>query len=323
MPEKKKQVLSLAGLLGVFGILLALATAFDLQISHMLADGNLVAGSYYSVNPVCNIVEIAGAWPVWAAAVFAASVLTVYFNEKKGPGRVLKIFFFCLSVIAAMLLLRDGLKYAFRIYGREELLEGPGTWLASFVFGLAAAALVLKLTYRRIRQNLDSLLPLALAVMCSCCCYFIIEIVKSPMGRMRFRGMHLLGDYSAGTRYTPWYQVSAAGKLLEGSGLVRDCFKSFPSGHTFSAGMSYVLIMLPDVFPRLRTGKGKMLSYAVPLCYTGFVGFFRIAAGAHFFSDVLVGGTLAYVAVQLFRYVFLYRNRRKAETVRQIESTAS
>lgn len=310
MSDKKKRMLSVAGFLGVFGVLLALATVFDLQVSHILTDGNLVEDRYYSVDLLCNIVEIAGAWPIWTAAVFAASVMTVYFDAKKGAGRIFEVFFFCLSVLAAMFLLRDGLKYAFRIYGREELLDGPGTWLVSLAFGLAAAALVLKLAYGRIRRNLDSLLPLALAVICSCCCYFIIEIVKSPLGRMRFRGMHLLGDYS---HYTPWYQVSAARELLEGSGLVKDCFKSFPSGHTFSAGMSYILVMLPDVFPRLRTVRGKVLSYVVPVCYTGFVGFFRIAAGAHFFSDVLVGGTLAYLAVQIFRYVFLRRNRQKAE----------
>lgn len=313
MFNKRKRLLSTVGFLGIFGVLLALATMFDLQVSHTLADGNLAAGRYYSVNPVCNIVEIAGAWPIWTAAVFAASVMTVWFDARKGAGRALKIFFFCLSALAAMLLLKDGLKYAFRIYGREELLEGPGTWLASLAFGLAAAAVVLKLSYRRIRRNLDSLLPLALAVICSCCCYLFVEIIKSPVGRMRFRGMHLLGDYAC---YTPWYQASAARELLEGSGLVKDCFKSFPSGHTFSAGMSYILIMLPDTFPRLRTGKWKVLSYVVPICYTGFVGFFRIAAGAHFFSDVLVGGTLAYLAVQLFRHVFLRRNMQRAEQAR-------
>lgn len=310
MSDKRKHLLSAAGLLGIFGVLLALATVFDLQVSHILADGNLAADRYYSINLLCNIVEIAGAWPIWTAAVFAASVMTVWFDAKKGIKRIFRVFFFCLSVLAAMLLLRDGMKYAFRIYGKEEFLDGPGTWLVSLTFGLAAAALVLKLAYGRIRQNLDRLLPLALAIICSCGCYFIIEIVKSPVGRMRFRGMHLLGDYSC---YTPWYQASAARELLEGSGLVKDCFKSFPSGHTFSAGMSYILIMLPDVFPRLRTGKRKILSYVVPVCYTGFVGVFRIAAGAHFFSDVLVGGTLAYLAVQIFRYVFLYRSRQKAE----------
>lgn len=308
MLNKKKRLLSIVGFAVVFGVLLALATVFDLQVSHILADGNLAAGRYYSVDPVCNIVEIAGAWPIWTAAVFAASVMTVFFREKRGAGKIFAVFFFCLSTMAAMLLLRDGLKYGFRIYGREELLEGPGTWLASLAFGLTAAALVLKLAGRRIRENLDRLVPFALAVICSCCCYFIIELVKSPVGRMRFRGMHLLGEYSC---YTPWYQVSAARELLKDSGLVKDCFKSFPSGHTFSAGMSYLLILLPDVFPRLRTAKGRVLSYVIPVCYTGFVGFFRIAAGAHFFSDVLVGGTLAYLAVQVFRQIFLLRNRQE------------
>lgn len=310
MPNKKKQLLSIAIFLGAFGALLALATAFDLQVSHILADGNLVADRYYSVSLLCNIVEIVGAWPVWTAAVFAASVMVVYFDAKKGAVRIFVVFFFCLSTLGAMFLLRDGLKYAFRIYGREELLEGPGTYIVSLVFGLVAAVMVLKLAGKRIKQNMDSLLPFALAIICSCCCYFIIEIVKSPVGRMRFRGMHLLGDYSY---FTHWYQVSAARKLLEGSGLVKDCFKSFPSGHTFSAGISYVLIMLPNAFPRFRTKKGKILSYVIPVCYTGFVGFFRIAAGAHFFSDVLVGGTLAYLAVQIFRYVFLLRSSQKSE----------
>lgn len=314
MSDKKKQMLSIAGLLGIFGVLLALATRFDLQVSHILTDGNLEAGRYYSKNLLCNIVEIAGAWPIWTAAVFAASVMTVWFDAKKGAKRFCRVFFFCLSVMAAMLLLRDGMKYAFRIYGREEFLDGPGTWLVSLVFGLAAAALVLQLAHRKIRQNMDSLLPLALAIICSCCCYFIIEIVKSPMGRMRFRGMHLLGDYSC---YTPWYQASTARGLLKDSGLMKDCFKSFPSGHTFSAGMSYILIMLPDAFPGLRTGKRKILSYVIPVCYTGFVGLFRIVAGAHFFSDVLVGGTLAYLAVQIFRYVFFYRGRQRSEQTRR------
>lgn len=312
MSEKRKRALFTAGTAGIFGILLALATVFDLQISHMLADGNLTAGRYYSDNLLCNLVEIAGAWPIWTAAVFAASVLTVYFRSEEGKRKALSLFFFLLSTAAAALLLQDGLKYAFRIYSKEELLEGPGTWLVSLVFGLVVAVAVLKLAGKWMGRNLNRLLPFALAIVCSCCCYFLIELIKSPMGRMRFRGMHLLGDE---TCFTPWYRKSAAGELLADSGLVKDCFKSFPSGHTFSAGMSYVLIMLPDVFPKFGTRKGKILCCVLPVLYTGFVGIFRIAAGAHFFSDVLVGGTLAYVAVLIFRYVFLGRERQRLRQI--------
>lgn len=142
MAEKKKQLLSIVGFLAGFGVLLALATVFDLQVSHILADGNLAEGRYYSVNLLCNLVEILGAWPIWAAAVFAASVLTVYFEAEGGGKRVFSVFFFILSTASAALLLRDGLKYAFRIYDREELLEGPGTWTISLIFGLIAAAAV-------------------------------------------------------------------------------------------------------------------------------------------------------------------------------------
>lgn len=308
MSKGTKRVLCIGGFLAVFGILLVLATVFDLRVSRLLADGGLVSDRYYSVSFPCSLVEIAGAWPIWAAAVFAASVLQVYFREQGGAARILEVLFFFVAAAAALFLLRDGLKYAFRIYGREELLAATGTYAVLLAFGLTVAVLVDVLAGRWIRRELDRLLPFALAILCSCLCYFIIEIIKSPMGRMRYRGMHLIGDYSC---YTPWYQVSAARELLGGSGLAGDCFKSFPSGHTFSAGMSYILTMLPDVFPRFRTRRGKILSYVIPICYTGFVGFFRIAAGAHFFSDVLVGGTLAYLAVQVFRYVFLGRESRK------------
>ena len=84
MSDKKRQAVSAAGFLAVFGVLLALATRFDLDVSHMLADRNLVASRYFSTSLLCNLVEIAGMAPIWVAATFAASVLTVYFHCKKG-----------------------------------------------------------------------------------------------------------------------------------------------------------------------------------------------------------------------------------------------
>ena len=81
-----------------------------------------------------------------------------------------------------------------------------------------------------------------------------------------------------------------------------DGFKSFPSGHTYAAGVSYALISLPYVCEKLNNKKGKLLCYLIPVLYTGLVAFYRIRVGAHFFSDVLVGGTLAFVFAELGRY---------------------
>lgn len=308
MSHKTKQLVSAVSFLLIFGSLLALASRYDLQVSHMLADKGLTASRYYSTNFMCNLVEIIGAWPIWTAGAFAAGVLTVYFQQKKGPIRGLGILFFVLTALVAAMLLRDMLKYALRIAGREELFDAPWMLAVYGVFGLASAACLVGLGRNQMKRHMKELLPFALAVICACCCYFLIELIKTPVGRMRFRAMHLIDDYSW---FTPWYQVSSAGELLSGLKLPGDYFKSFPSGHTFSASISYLLTMLPDLFEKWKTRKRKILSYVIPIAYTGFVAFFRIAAGAHFFSDVLIGGTMGYLAVQLFRYIFLYKNRSK------------
>lgn len=308
MSEKKRQLASAGGFFVIFGILLALATRYDLDVSHMLADRNLAASRYFSTNFMCNMVEIMGMAPIWIAATFAASVLTVYFQHKKGGLRRLCIFFHVLTVAVAALLLRDMLKYSLMIGGREELLNAPWMIVILLAFGLTVSGLLLKLAGDRIHRHMRVLLPFALAIVCACCCHLWIEVIKGPMGRMRFRAMHLIDDYSW---FTPWYQASHARELLAGQNLLKDYFKSFPSGHTYAASMSYLLILFPDLFTAWKTKKGKILSYVIPVAYTGFVAFFRIAAGAHFFSDVLVGGSMGYLAVQIFRYIFLYRLRDK------------
>lgn len=311
MTDKKKHFMAAAGFVLIFGGLLALATVFDLQVSFILAEPNLVTDRYFSNNFVCNLVEVVAMAPIWGFATFAAAVLTVYFRGLGGPARLLQILFFGLSVFAGTSLLRDMMKYLLQIQGREEIMKQTWFNLLMVAFGLLVTALILGLAGGWIRAHMRQMMPFALAIICSCCCFLFIELIKNPVGRMRFRAMHFVDDYSY---YTPWYQVSGARKQLGSLGFDRDYFKSFPSGHTFSGSMIYLIIMLPDLFKGLQTRKGRVLSYVVSIAYTGFVAFFRIAAGAHFFSDVLVGGTMGFLAVQLFRYIFLHRLRGRVKT---------
>ena len=54
--------------------------------------------------------------------------------------------------------------------------------------------------------------------------------------------------------------------------------------------------------------------------YTGFVAFYRIRVGAHFMSDVLIGGTLAYVLSEVGKYIFFVRpSYNKVEEVVEVE----
>ena len=120
--------------------------------------------------------------------------------------------------------------------------------------------------------------------------------------------MHLINDFSY---FTPWYVVSDAKELLSGiNEIPSDSFKSFPSGHTFSGGVIYVLICMPYLYEKFNTKKWHVVWYLIPICYTGMVGIFRIVVGAHFMSDVLFGGTIAYVASELFKYLFIVRSKK-------------
>ncbi|MDE6060839.1 MAG: phosphatase PAP2 family protein, partial [Clostridia bacterium] len=66
---------------------------------------------------------------------------------------------------------------------------------------------------------------------------------------------------------------------------VTDAFKSFPSGHTCSAGTIYALIMIPTLFG--YNGKKEKLGatiacWVVPIVYTMLVAISRIMVGAHY-----------------------------------------
>lgn len=310
MADRRKHIAAAAGLLLLFGGLLALATVFDLQVSFALAAPNLAEGRYFSTSFLCNLVEVVAMAPIWGFATFAACILTVYLHHRAGAARYLSILFFGLSVFTGSSLLRDMMKYLLQILDRETVMEQ--TWFKALMaaFGLLVTVLVLALAGRWIQAHMRQLLPFALAVVCSCCCFLFVELIKNPVGRMRFRAMHYIGDYSY---FTPWYRVSDARAQLGNLGFDRDYFKSFPSGHTFSGSMACLVMLLPDLFKSLQTGKRKTLFYVIPIAYTVTVAFFRVAAGAHFLSDVLVGGSMGFLAIQFFRYLFLHRLRRKFE----------
>ena len=71
-------------------------------------------------------------------------------------------------------------------------------------------------------------------------------------------------------------------------------FKSFPSGHTGSAA---VIVMLLSYLPYLTKGKVSMkhqkLLFFIGFLYTLALAFSRMLCGAHYLTDVCVGGFLS------------------------------
>ncbi|MCR5207891.1 MAG: phosphatase PAP2 family protein [Eubacterium sp.] len=108
-----------------------------------------------------------------------------------------------------------------------------------------------------------------------------IEITKSLWGRIRYRDLIKMPSFEA---FTPWYKPNG----INGN-------RSFPSGHTAGAAMSYLMMTLP--YASEKWEKRKAMCFAVPLVYTSIVAYTRLVMGAHFLSDVSVGGTIGFVTV--------------------------
>lgn len=110
-----------------------------------------------------------------------------------------------------------------------------------------------------------------------------IEGMKYLWGRVRFRDLLADGSYDA---FTPWYILNG----INGN-------KSFPSGHTAGAGMSYLLMLFPFVFEKFKDK--KQICFWLPCMYTSIVAFTRLVMGAHYLSDVTVGGIVSFSLVLL------------------------
>ena len=108
-----------------------------------------------------------------------------------------------------------------------------------------------------------------------------IEGLKYLWGRVRFRDLLAAGNYDA---FTSWLHPNG----INGN-------KSFPSGHTAGAGMSYLMMLLPLCTDRFK-GKER-LCFLLPFAYTSLVAFSRLVMGAHYLSDVAMGGAISFSLV--------------------------
>ena len=115
----------------------------------------------------------------------------------------------------------------------------------------------------------------------------LIEIIKMLFGRFRFREMLKLGSFEM---FTPWFKPNG----INGH-------KSFPSGHTAGASMSYLLMLVPFVSEKWKNRKA--LCFLIPFVHTSIVAFTRLIEGAHFLSDVTVGGTIGFTTVIVGIYI--------------------
>lgn len=322
MTMKKRTILSLCLFAAIFGGLLLTATFTDLQVSRILTKGTLPEGQYYATGVFGVVFECIGTCPELLISAVCAAMLTVWALRILTPGAGRTLLVIVGGAATAGLYLwefSDMFDYVCRFVQAPE--GGPSfNGVPAFLWGIAAflALLCAVLTLFAVScfsdETLKKLPRFAVVTMASIVvAILIVQAVKNPVGRMRYRAMNVIGDYSG---YTRWYVAGGQPDktwMKETFG-TSDAFKSFPSGHTRAAAATFYLIALADVIgvkSRLR----RALLWCFALAFTGVVAVSRITVGAHFFSDVLMGGTIGFCVCMLSRELFL-ENRKHLKALK-------
>lgn len=291
----KKSILTLVILAVAFIAILLVATFFDLDINIALANSESVFGQFFALF---------GEATAWLILPIAGVILFQAVTKDNKFRNYLKALWFVLTFVGFVMLV----KYFFE----EIVIEIKWSLLYEIFFALLFSVLSILGTSKIDKNVMRKLAIFAIfALVALAISQAVTTVLKGLWGRQRFRNMPT-DDYSG---FDPWYKPNWFKKGSGGAFVSdyaghpdEDAFKSFPSGHTMAASLSFIVIMLPDLFEKLK--KYKLWFYVVPAIYTAAVAISRIVIRAHFLSDVLAGATIGLSGVFLSRYlVILIKNK--------------
>lgn len=307
----KNTIIAICLFVVIFAGLLITATFTDLQVSQILTKNSLPKGQYFADDVFGRTFETVGCAPIYLMLGFAFHIIfwnIIYRFKDELWKYILAAVSTGLGVAAYYVFFNDTARYILTIFNEDALRE-PYIKTSMLFLGCILCFAATFAVKNIKEETMKNLLMFAIAVIVMAAfSNGLVNLIKIPMARPRYRAMNtssakLVGGFSLFRR---WYQPGLKydkQSLLWYFGSTDAC-KSFPSGHTCSAGMSYGLIMLIDAL-KIKSKKARIALWVFPIVYTGTVAVSRIMVGAHFFSDVLVGGTIAFLTMLLVREIFI------------------
>lgn len=109
--------------------------------------------------------------------------------------------------------------------------------------------------------------------------------------------------------YPWWKKCSNYREIMTAANILSDEFKSFPSGHTSVAALTMLFpVVLPVFYPEKQN---KVLKWFIcGAVYALVIGFSRILVGAHYLSDVGMGGLIAIVGICIVNEIYIGLNTK-------------
>lgn len=246
-------------------IMMIIGTFFDLSISKALYDQNNIFG---------NILAAFGEYP--SSLGFVSSGTMIIIGRKK-DNKIKKI----LQIILGIWFIISGSLMAAML--PTNYLDIPS--ILSIIIGLTCSILTIllitKLAKNTDRQTIIKLASVFIIVIFAN--IIIINIIKIPWGRARYR-LVAVNDQAY---FMPWYQPGTTLKdTLVAQGVLKEEFKSFPSGHTANASCMLLISLLPVLSSKL-TNKKNIL-FITGIIWTCTVALSRIIMGAHYLTDTMI-----------------------------------
>lgn len=279
--DKKISLISHAIVLSIAAALLIVASFYDLAINHALSNSESVYGLLfvslgefpaYIILPMCGV--------IWFYADHGIKDKRLMIVARVASAILVWLGFFIWGAMGS------------RITESPKVIELSALYSILFTFFTLLLGKYLKINFTRyVRFAVFALFVMLISLV-------VIRLIKIGWGRMRYRDMLKVGNFSG---FTPWYIPNG----YNGN-------TSFPSGHTASACNIYIFVVL-------FKGKRRYIANGVALLFVVLTMFSRIVVNAHFLSDVLIGGLVSYLCYFIIRLLF----ERKKSIIPPVEESAS
>lgn len=298
----KKASVIFAAISGVFVVLVAVCTFFDLDISKAISI--IGAGKYYPESFLGRFFETFGVIPVYAVTAFALSIVFHYVLREKSCPTVVKCI--CGVIIAGICvalgrkMYNQTFKYAAIHFGFDDELGGITDEIAYWLAGALSTGALLFFMKDVSDEFLNKTLVWAIVVLfAAAISQAFVQGLKNLAGRARFATLNVQGDFSD---YSRWYEFKgkrAPSNELLTLGAGGDAYRSFPSGHSAASGVSLAIAFLPACFGIKKEKVSFWLLTVLPIAFTLGTMLSRIIEGAHFCTDVLFGAYFVVLGIYI------------------------
>ena len=267
-------------ILGVIVVFFILGSFLDLQINEALFSKN---------NGFGLTLAAIGALPGYLVLSFIAGGFIALASKKKYPLYVNLIFY-----VVSAILIGLNIYYAGREFFGVNGFNIPSIKWVGYLITLPFAGLAAYFGFVLINKSdfkgIWIILTLAALAM------FLalvpgVTLLKNIVHRPRYRSII---EYDALTFHNWWEICGNYKKLMEVTGLTKEEFKSFPSGHVSPCALSMLCAVLLPLFSK-KSGKCIYWILYGTFGWTLLVAFSRMLIGAHFLTDVMMGAMLSVI----------------------------